>query len=171
MAVSFSYKFQHSVIETLETGVEGASDADIEHTGFNVFGTLDATTGVPVTKAVVTKQTLSGGALTIDLTAVTGTNGVTVDFSGLKIQHIFMVNGTAISAGVITGGGQAVQSVGEGAANGYAIFGAGNAVDVKAGQSIEMHFADSADDVAGADKNIDFTGAGSETFFLVLVGG
>jgi hypothetical protein len=78
--------------------------------------TYTSSSSVPVTKIASGTATLSGGALTIDLTSLTGLAGEAITFSGLKVQFAFFRNPTS-SANNIT--------VGRGATNGYGFDAAG----------------------------------------------
>ncbi|MCL4735384.1 MAG: hypothetical protein KJ050_10660 [Candidatus Omnitrophica bacterium] len=126
--------------------------------------TLSAATTPPATKHVAKTVALSAGAATIDLTALTawGTNGVTEDTSGLKLQ-ILRAKATASNANPI--------AIKTGASNGYAAWGASWLVELKAGQEVTLYGNDATPDVAGAAKTIDLSGTGTQSVDIEMVFG
>lgn len=170
MAVSLTYNFIATAIETLAAGVPGSSSPKITYAGFNSSQTLNAGTTVPVTKIVTFEPTLSAGALTIDLTALTGANGASVTFSGLKLQFMLFNNGTTTN-GVVAAGSNSSVNIAEGASNGYPLFGASNDITIPAGGSFMIYFPDALADVSGTDKTIDLAGTGTDAFECVLIAG
>lgn len=164
MAVSVNYALQVNCDETLsgsQVPAVATGGNVLRHTGYSKSGTLNATTSVPATKWAAFLQALSAGAATIDLTAVTGTQG-TVTFSGLKIQ-LFMATATTGNTGAIT--------LTEGASNGYELAGNTWKVAVQSGQSFLFYGNELAPDVGGSTKTIDLSGTGSETVQISIVGG
>ncbi len=123
--------------------------------------TLNATSTPPATDAYKGTFALSGGALTLDLTALVEAGLPTLDMTGLKLQTIKVIN--AVGNGPLT--------VSEGAANGYPVYGAAGSVILPAGASNQQDYADNAADVATADADIDFAGTGSELFDLLMIFG
>ena len=87
MAVSATVKAILDVRELLASGVPASSggDAVVVHDGWNQELLLNGASAAPVTKVAAFQQALSSGAATIDLTALTGANGATVDGTGLKV--------------------------------------------------------------------------------------
>lgn len=85
MSVRVNYQSSLTVRETLETNVPAASDAEIVHSGFDTNAALNSASTPTATKHAAFSKALSAGAATIDLTALTGTGGVTVDGTGLKV--------------------------------------------------------------------------------------
>lgn len=85
MSVRVNYNSSLTIRETLETNVPAASDAEILHNGYDTNAPLNSTSTPTATKCAVFAKALSAGAATIDLTALTGTNGVTIDGTGLEV--------------------------------------------------------------------------------------
>ena len=155
MAVSISPQIIFTAHETLDTGVDGAPSPNIVHSGFNLVDTvLDDTTTPPVTMTSYQTYALVAGALTIDLRALLGVNDEVQDANGLKLQTIVIRNPS----------GNNPITIGEGASNGYPIWGAGNDHIVPADSEVGQKFADTLADVSATDKTIDISGTGTETF-------
>jgi hypothetical protein len=159
MAVSLSYAFTGTVNETLSTGVAAADNPIITFSGYNEAATLNASSSVPVAKHASFLGTLTAGALTINLTSLTGANG-TVDFTGLKLQFMRIKNL-----------GAAFMTFSEGASNGYTLFAASWSLKVWPSSVYQFYFPDVAPDVAAADCTIDVAGTGTQTFEITLVAG
>lgn len=148
--------------QTLDTGISSSSsDRALTHSSINTQATLDASTTPPVTKFIWINQALSAGAKTLDLTSLTGTNGASVTFSGLKVQVAKFKNPT----------GNAAMTVKFGAANPYNLLGASWTLILLAGQEITLYLNDAAPDVAGGAKDIDIAGTGSEIIEVQLFAG
>lgn len=162
MSVTVKYKFQATVIETLGSNTDSASATrrKVIHDQFDEFGTLTSATSVPVTTVAEAVVALSGGAKTIDLTALTGTNGATVSMSGLKVQ-IFRFKNLGANQMTIVGG----------AANGYLLWGASGSVIVPAGGIVQFFGNETLADVDGTHKNIDVSGTAAQTFELTVIAG
>ena len=90
MAVTATYDAKCSVTETLATNVPAAqgSNANVTHTGFNTSATLTSSSSPAASKVAAFQQSLSTGTATVDLTSLTGTNGASVDGTGLMVQII-----------------------------------------------------------------------------------
>jgi hypothetical protein len=158
MSVVTTYSLSVNTTETLDTDVDAATTPTIAHTGFSSKGTIDANSDVPATLASFETVALVASASTIDLTALTGTNGIAVDGTGLKVQ-VFKITNTGTNA----------MTISEGASNGYALLGAAFSFILLAGQEVLLFLNESAPDVAGADKTIDVAGTLIETFQLSVV--
>ncbi len=100
---------------------------------------------------------LSAGVATIDLRALTGTNGGSVDGNGLKLQ-IFRVKNL----------GAAEMTFAVGASNGLDI---GDGIKVPPGAVIGAMYNDGLHDVDASHKTIDVTGTGSQTAEITIVMG
>lgn len=158
MSVSCTYQFGMSVTETLTSGVEGSANPVLEFSAYNRSATLNASSTPPITKHVQTLLTLSTGALTINLAALTGINGLTVDGTGLRVQMIRVKN---LGANAMTFAG--------GASNGIDL--ACGTFVVPSGGITQMFFNDASPDIASGDRTIDVTGTGAQTFeFSILMG-
>jgi hypothetical protein len=164
MSVSALYALTVTTTETLETNVPAASATAkaVTHNGYNSSGTLTATSTVPATQCAYFEKALVAGAATIDLTALTGTNGATVSLSGLKVQ-LLKIKNKATNANAIT--------VGEGAANGYELAGNAWSMILQPGQEFLFGGNDAAPDVGASAKNIDLAGTGTQAVEVAIVGG
>ena len=164
MSVTANYLSNVTVNETLTTGVPAAnaSNAIIVHDQYNSNQALTATSTVPVTKVAAFEQDLTGGAATIDLTSLTGANGVTVDGTGLKVQVIKFI-AKAANANVLY--------VDVGASNGYDLLGASMYLGLQPGQEITIYGNDATPDIATADKTLDLTGTGTQGLKVIVVMG
>lgn len=164
MSVTLAYDSNLTVVETLEANVPAASSANrrVTHSLFNTTKALNAATVPPVTKIAAFNKALVAGAATIDLTALLGTNGATVDGTGLKVVA-FKAKAPAANANEIT--------LTEGAVDGYALAGATFKIGVKPGQEVTFYGDDDAPVIAGADKTIDMAGTGVQTLDIEIVMG
>lgn len=164
MAVALTYATNLTVVETLANNTPSAPDATrkVTHTNFNSAASLSAATTPPVTTAAFFQQLLTAGAATIDLTALTGTNGATVNLTGLKVQAI-KFKALATNANPIT--------IGEGASNGYELLGSGWTLDLAPGQEIVIYGNDATPDVGGSAKEIDLAGTGTQGLEVSIVAG
>jgi hypothetical protein len=146
--------------ETLSTNVPAAKNPVIRHDQFDLSVTLKSTPAPPVTKTSAKTYALVGGALTIDLTALSGTSNEAVDGTGLKVQAIKIKN-TGTNAMTFV----------QGAANDYELVGATFSFTLLAGQHAMFYLNDAAPDVGATDSDIDVSGTGTETFEMILVMG
>lgn len=155
MAVSINPTINFTAVETLDTGVDAAPSPDIVHSSFNLNNvTLNATSTVPVTTTSYQDYALVAGAITIDLTALLGVNDEIQDATGLKLQTIIINNPSGNNPITVT----------TGAANGFPLFGGTNSVVIPADSTLAFYVPEGLTDVAAADKNIDVSGTGTETF-------
>jgi hypothetical protein len=110
--------------------------------------------------------TLSGGAATIDLTALTGADSATKNFDGKKIRAI-KVRAKSTSAGAFT--------IAKGASNGYTGFGATFSVTLPANASGGAWFmfydAGGGTAVSGTVKTLDVSGTGAQVLEVIVVAG
>lgn len=162
MAVTLTYKSQMTAVETLTGNTDSAADANrrVTHAEFNESGTLNATSTPPVTTVANFVQALSGGAATIDLTSLTGTNGASVDMSGLKVQMIRMKNL-----------GANTMSLTFGASNPYELLGADFKMTLNQNMWVSVYGNDSTPDVAGGAKEMDLAGTASQTCEFSITAG
>lgn len=160
MSVVADWALKINVSETLEAGIDAAPSPVVAHTDFSTRGTYTATSTVPATVVSADEIALVGGAHTIDLEALPGTNGATVVGTGLKVQ-LFKFKNTGTNVMTLT----------EGAANGYRLLGtaAGWEIAVFAGQEVLINGNDLTPDVAGVDSEIDIAGTAVETFEVMIV--
>ena len=156
------YNSTVTVKQTLDTGISSsAGDRTLIHDNINTSAVLNASSTIPVTKMIWVNQALTAGAKTLDLTSLTGTNGASVDFTGLKVQVAKLKNPT----------GNAAMTIKFGAANPYNLLGASWTLIILAGQEITVYGNDATPDVAGGAKDIDIAGTGSEIIEIQLVAG
>lgn len=161
MSVSAKVTMQCKVIETLSDTSLASSDNTVTHNSFGVQGTvIKSDTTPPATKVSAGVVALSAGAKSLDLTALTGTNGATVDATGLKLQ-VWMLKNLGANA----------MTFSEGASNGYAALGAAFSFILLQNQLAQFYLNDAAPDVAAGDKTIDVAGTGTQTFQNVMVFG
>lgn len=161
MGVTINPQLILTAVETLDKGVDAATNPKVTHDQYNVTNlNLNATSMVPVSVVSYQDYVLVAGAKTIDLTALLGVQDEIQDATGLKLQSLIFINPQ----------GNGVMTIGEGAANGYPLFGAGNDHEIPAHASVDGVFAqvfpEVLADVAAADKTIDVTGTGTQTFKL-----
>ncbi len=159
MSITATLLQQLTVTETLDTGVDGVGSPVVVHNALNTTATLNASSTVPGTKVSSDTVALVAGAKTIDLTALPGVGGGTIDATGLKLQAALIKNPA----------GNGTLTVTKGASNGYAIWGSTYSVQVPPGGSILAYFADQLADVAAGVKTIDFAGTGTQSFSVLFV--
>lgn len=162
MSVRVVYTTAVNVTEILETNTVSMTEKGrtVEHTALNKATTLTGTTTPPATKVAAFEKALVAGAASIDLTALSGTNGAVVDGTGLKVQAIKVVN-KAANANAIT--------ISKGAANGYALGGADFSVTLQPGQELVMFGNDATPDVANDAKTLDLAGTGTQAAQIIIV--
>ena len=153
--------------ETISTQLDkGDQTEDVTHnlnTGALSTSTLASGTTVPATKVYQDEISLIAGTATIDLTDLLGAFGAAVDFSGLKVQQVYI---KADSANANT------MEFAEAVANGYFLFGTtGDQITLAAGDEAMLRFGDWLPDVAAGAKDILVTGTGTEKFTIHLVAG
>lgn len=164
MAVSCAYAMLMTCTETLSSNVPFIStdDPSIVHNGLNSTGTFDAGTTPAATEWVANEYTMSGGALTIDLTSLTGTNGRSVSLNGLR-PRLVKIKNKATNANSIT--------IAEGASNGYPLFGASRSVTLLPGEELQYLYSSSCTAVGSSDKTIDISGTGSQVLQMAILAG
>jgi len=157
---TLQYVTQLTVTEILAGNVVGLSDKTVKHTTLNKSETKDADSTPAVTLVATFAQAGSG---TIDLNALTGTNGATVDGEGLKVQAIKMSN-PSTNANVITAT--------FGAAHPYNLAGAAWSVALLPGQEFVFYGNDATPDIEdGVASNIDVTATGVQPLNCCIVMG
>lgn len=161
MSVNVAYGSTVTVQETLavNTGSAPAGTRVVTHTDYNEAATLNASSTPPATTCSHFLKTLSGGSGSIDLTSLLGTNGATVDGSGLKVQVVRIKN---LGANNLT--------VKSGASNGHTgFFTANTGHIIPPGGHIQIYTNDNGDDVDGTHKTWDLTGTGAQTSEWTIV--
>jgi hypothetical protein len=164
MAVSVQFSHQMTVTETLSVSIPDvvAQNAVVVHDQFNRTATLNASSTPAVSVSASFVATLSGGALTIDLTNMTGTNGAVVNANGLVPRLIKFMN-PATNANPIT--------IAKGASNGYTGLGATYSRTLQPGQETSDYLANNGTAVSGTVKTFDLTGTGSQVLNVQVVAG
>jgi hypothetical protein len=159
MSVSVSYAATITIAETLanNTGSAPAATRLVTHTDYNESGTYNSGTTPPVTTPASFLLTLSGGAATIDLRALTGTNGASVDGNGLKVQIVRIKN---LGANEMT--------FSEGASDGHNFF-TTDGTKVPPGGHVQIFSNDNFDDIAAANKTWDVAGTLAQTAEVTIV--
>lgn len=168
MSVTVVYKSQVDVTEVLETNVPAmASGSSVQHTGYSTSLALSSTgiSGRPAaTKCAIFSKALSGGSATIDMTSLTGTNGATVDFTGLKVCVMKFKNPSS-NANAIT--------VAKGASNGFGLTTSGTtfSIPIPPGGEITLESDEGTPDVGSGAKTLDLTGTSSQALQVTLIAG
>jgi hypothetical protein len=160
MSVAVTYAATVTVVETLanNTGSTTSANRVVTHTEYNETATLNSGSTPPATQVAEFLLTLSSGSATIDLRALTGTNGASVDGNGLKPQIIRIKN---LGANTMT--------FKSGASNGHNAFTATTGHIVQPGGHIQIFTNDNTDDIDGTHKTWDVTGTGAQTAEITIV--
>jgi hypothetical protein len=167
-AVTAHYDMLLDVDETVAEALDLADDKTITHTTDETTrGTLNLSSTVPVTEVFSDSLTIAGGgSATLDLADLTGPAGVTVTFSGLKVQLAKFACPSDNAAAVLI-------QVGD--SNAYNLLGEDNAssetLEVLPGGWMGLGHNDKAEDVDGTHKNVKFTGTAGDKIEVILVAG
>lgn len=158
-AVEVTWACQATVVETLPNNTGSASDLKrtVTHDQYNESGVLNSGSATPATLVAEFLMTLATGAYTIDLRALTGTNGAAVDGNGLRL-NIFRIKNLGAND----------MTFATGASNGYTI---GAGILIPPGAVAEFMYADGLSDIDSTHKTIDVTGTGSQTAEITIVMG
>lgn len=164
MSVVLTYESKVTALETVETETPLADDANsiITHDGLDTSDTLNAGTGVPVTKVVANTITMTAGAATIDMTALVGSNGGAVDMTGLKLQ-IFKLKAKATNTNPLV--------VKFGAADPYTGLGSAFNFELQPGAEMTFFGNEKSAEVASGVKDLDVAGTASEEVDMMMVCG
>src|SRR5262245_24414135 len=93
MAVSTTVRNTLSVTEVLPNNASSLSTGQqLTHSAFDFTFALSGTTTPPIDTHASFVATLSAGALTLNLTTLTGTNGAVVDLTGKKLRVLKVNN-------------------------------------------------------------------------------
>ena len=164
MAVTITPNILMTASETLADGVDAIQSPTFAHSQFNVSGvTLNGTSTPPVSKPSYQTYALVAGALTVDLTALLGINDAAVNANTLDMVTLILINPK----------GNGALTMAPGAANDYQWMSTHSLVlPGSANQDNWVAFSlDGLGAVGATDKNIDFSGTGSETFKLGMTFG
>ena len=152
---------QLSIVETLVGVGVSPGDNTVTLNGLNETVQLNGSSTPPVSKCTIFPVTLSGGAATIDLTALPGlTNNETIDASGLKGQFLKLTNPATNANKIIAA---------QGGSNPWRLDGATNwSVALAPGQSVLFNLDNLTDAVGSGNKTIDLTGTGSQVLDVAI---
>lgn len=162
MSIVVNYASTMTVLETLTVGVPDVPNPVITHSSFNTSGQFIGSSTPPASKVADFQQALSGGVATINLTALTGTNGIAVDFTGLKVQFVKFIN-PSTNANAIT--------VTFGASNAYLLHGAAFKYILQPGEEVMFKGLSTTPTVSASLKNIDISGTGTQALNVQLIAG
>ncbi len=155
MAVTITPTINFAAVETLDTGVDGATAPSVTHNKFNIPSvTHNAGSPAPVTMASYRTYAMTAGALTIDLRALLGVGDESQDANGLKLQTIVIRNPSGNNPITVT----------TGATNGFPLFGGTNSVVIPDDSELAFHIPEGLVNVSATDKDIDVSGTGTESF-------
>jgi hypothetical protein len=156
---------QVTVTESLK-GLVGAANKTVTSDSLNPGPVSYSPTGTPPVKYFSAQEVTldGGGAATIDLTALPGTQD-DIDATGLKLQ-VFRIRGRATNTGTAV-------NIAPGATNGYALLGAGNDANypAQATRPWLLEFDDELPDVGPTAKNIALLGTAADKFYVELLVG
>lgn len=153
-------------IDSLNTqeSVTNAADSDakstINHKGYDYSDTFTPSTTTVVNVISSQPYALISGALTVDLTSLIGTNGVTISLSGKKPVAIRIVNT-----------GTHRLTVDRGASNGYTGFDGAAAFSegLDVGGRTTKFLGTTAVTIDATHKTLDFAGTGTDTFTITVI--
>jgi hypothetical protein len=167
MSITAEIVSQLTVRELLDVNVPAASNPTVVHSAFNTTKSLGAATAPPASKVAAFLKALVAGVATIDLTALTGTGGVAVNGTGLKVQAIKIIN-PSTNTHLLT--------VAPGASNGHNLLGATFLITLYPGEEFLFVGNDHASkpDIGATSKNLDISDGGSggteSHDFLIVMG-
>lgn len=153
-----------TVLETLTAGVADvfAGNAVVTHSKFNVGFNLNSTTTPAAQKVASFSKAMVGGAGTIDLTALPGTNGAIIDGTGLVVIGFLVTNP---SNNIIL--------VGQGASNPYPVWGSSMvSLRIQKGGTILQYESNGNGfgvAISSSNKNINIAGSGTDSLNVVIV--
>lgn len=162
MGVSVVYTSKLTATETLTNNVPDASSPSVLHNGFDSSFTLNSSSTPAATVMASFNKALSGGAATIDLTALVGTGGGAVSLNGLKVRAI------KITAPI--GNANPITLV-NGASNGHNLTGGAISIVIYPGQEILMYLKDASVAVDGTHKTWDLSGTAAQSLNFEIIGG
>lgn len=164
MSVTLTYATNVTISETPSAGVP-AIDANqaIKQSQYSTALALTGTTTPNVKKSCKQVFTITTGAVTIDLTSLTGLNGAALSMSGSK--------GRVIKIKAPAGNG-ASMTIAKGASNGYTGLGSAFSVTLPPGAEFCFYDGGAGGTVGSGSKTLDVSGTGSsDTLQVEVVGG
>lgn len=147
-------EFKHTIVEELgSTPLAPSANKRVTTSLDGDSSTLSPTTSPTVNAGAYGSGSLSGGAKTLDLTAIPSTGGVSVDLTGKKLRRMSIKNN-----------GSSAMTFKSGASNGYtAPFSSGGQV-IQPGCRLMIELLDTAPAVSSTVKTFDITGTGTDAF-------
>jgi hypothetical protein len=164
MSISLSYVSNLTVTEVLanNTVSYSAGNRTVKSTLFNTAGTYGAASTPAVSAHAASEVSLTAGAATLDLSALTGANGVEVDLSAKAVKFAkFMADAENEDAITIT----------PAVSDGYELLGSSFSVTLEPGQEIMLKLADSAPTVGASAKDLALAGTGTDKLSYSIVAG
>lgn len=153
--------FKVSETPSANTGLLAANNPPTISAMPNLGVSLGPGTTPAVTAAALQTFSFTAGAVTIDLTSLTGMNGAAVSLSALKGRGVVIYNPV----------GNASITVAKGASNGYTGLGSAFSIVIPAGGWFVFYDGGNGVAVSGSDKTLDVTGSGVQSFYAGLAGG
>lgn len=163
MPVTVNYELKLHAFDTADAGIDSDDPQIVWHDlEADIKATLNAAGSVPVSKAWADKRTLSAGADTIDLTALSGPFASSIDLTGLKVQ-VIRITADAGNAAPIT--------VKFGSANSapYNLFGSAGQVEVPAGGAVMLFGNEKLPDVAAGAKDLDVSSSDATAVYRIVL--
>ncbi|TVQ59912.1 MAG: hypothetical protein EA379_09535 [Phycisphaerales bacterium] len=166
MTVSLTYRSNLTATETIanNAGSLATNGRTVVHDAFDTVRAGGAAGTTQIVAAFTVAMT--AGAATIDLRALTGTNGATVDGNGKKVLYA-KFQAAAGNANPIT--------IEAGASDGYPIFGADGEVTLPARATSEaisevlIALGTSAPAISSSAKEIDISGTGTQAVNVIII--
>lgn len=149
-------------VETRTLGLDFAGDLSVTHTLGLTDLALSATSTPAVTAVWSDSITLSAGAASIDLTAMTSGSGeiAAVDFTTKKV-HALIASCPAANTAFV--------EIKPGATNAYEPFGATNTVDLHPGGMVMLYQPEILADVSATVKSIDLASTDVDAVINIII--
>lgn len=158
MSTKGSVNIQINVTETLDLGTNAATNPNINYGINSNASSYSSTTTPAASKVWGGTVTLTAGAATLDLTALTRSPLATVTLSGLKILAVH-IKATSTNTSAVT--------VVPGASNGYTAMGLG--VSLLPGAEAAYHNPSAGVAVDGTHKTLDLASADTDASVEVVI--
>jgi hypothetical protein len=163
MSVTLRYDAKFHVDETPALALDLASNPVVSHrcSYSGVSGTLDSASTVAIDDVFSDRRSLTAGALTLDLSALTSTLATTKDFTGKRVKGLFVMGSPSNTGGIL---------IKKGASNGYEIFGSSSGqATVHPGCPLEVLFGSNLAVVGAANEEVDFSSADLDAEFEIIL--
>lgn len=162
MAVSAAFVSTLTITETSAETLIDSADPSISYKGPTQSFTLNSGSSPAVSKMAAFELSMTDGAATIDMQALTGALNSVVDGTGLKVQAVKFTN-KATNANTIT--------IAEGASNGYELLGGSFTFTLPVGGSALFYLPEGTPDIGASTSEIDISGTGTQTLQVTMVMG